>query len=84
MLIESWVRVGSLDQFISVSGAFTVGVSVAGRISDTHHSESWTPESNGAWTAFDIASHSAFAQRNNNLESSSLDQEMRQALWVLW
>lgn len=28
----------SLDQFISVCGAFTLGVCVAGRISGTHHS----------------------------------------------
>lgn len=48
-LIESWVRVGSLDQFIRVYGAFTLGISAAGRISGADHSESWAPESNGAW-----------------------------------
>lgn len=62
-LIESWVRVGSLDRFISVYGAFPLGVSAAGRISETHHSESWEPESDGAWLAFDTASHSTFTQR---------------------
>lgn len=63
LLIERQVRVGSLDQFISVYGAFTVGVSVVGRISETHHSVSWAPESNGAWLAFDTASRSTFTQR---------------------
>lgn len=44
-LIESWVWVGSLDQFTSAYGACTLGVSIAGRISDLHHSRSQASES---------------------------------------
>lgn len=62
LVIESWLRVGSLDQFVIVYRALTLGVSAAGRISEARHSESWEPKSNGTWLAFATASYSTFTQ----------------------